>query len=346
MPAAENSPISGAEAAVLLDYLSDVPVVLIACSGGPDSTALLWLAARWRKARKRGPKLVAVTVDHGLRPESRREAAAVAKFARSLGIAHRTLRWSGRKPATGIQEAARAARYRLLTEAARKAGSRCVLTAHTLDDQAETLLFRLARGSGVSGLAGMDRHAPMPFAASRDILLIRPLLQVPKQRLVATLKSAKVPYADDPTNRDPRFARPRWRTLMPALEEEGLSADRLGTLARRVTRLEWAMREVVAVAARALAPGDWTAGSTVNFAAGAFFGLPDEITLRLMGQAIDGVGDEGPVELGKLEALMEALHGARDTGRFRRTLAGAVVTFRGQMLTVERAPPRRASKRP
>jgi len=342
--AAENKPISGTEAAVLLDYLSDVPVVLIACSGGPDSTALLWLAARWRKSKKRGPKLIAVTVDHGLRPESRREAAAVARFARSLGVAHRTLRWSGRKPATGIQEAARDARYRLLAEAARKAGSRCVLTAHTLDDQAETLLFRIARGSGVSGLAGMDRHAPMP--GSRDILLLRPLLHVPKHRLLATLKAAKVPYADDPTNRDPRFARPRWRTLMPALAEEGLSADRLATLARRVTRLEWAMREVVAVAARALAPGDWTAGSTISFAARAFFRLPDEITLRLIGQAIDRAGDEGPVELGKLEALMEALHGAADAGRFRRTLAGAVVTIRGEVLTVERAPPRRASKRP
>jgi tRNA(Ile)-lysidine synthase len=342
--AAENRPISLSESAVLLDYLSDVPVVLIACSGGPDSTALLWLAARWRKARKRGPKFIAVTVDHGLRPESRREAAAVAKFARGLGIEHRVLRWSGRKPATGIQEAARAARYKLLADAARKAGSRCVLTAHTLDDQAETLLFRIARGSGVSGLSGMDRHAPMPGA--RDILLIRPLLQVAKRRLLATLKAAKVPYADDPTNRDPRFARPRWRTVMPALEQEGLSADRLGTLARRVTRLEWAMREVVAVAARALAPGDWTAGSTITFSAGAFFRLPEEITLRLVGQAIDRVGDEGPVELGKLEALMQALHGASDSGRFRRTLAGAVVTIRGEALTVERAPPRRASKRP
>ena len=115
------------------------------------------LAARWRKALKRGPKLVAITVDHGLRAEARREAAAVKRLARSLGVAHRTLRWTGRKPSTGLQEAARLERYRLLAEAARAANARHVLTAHTLDDQAETVLIRLTRGSGVSGLAAMAR---------------------------------------------------------------------------------------------------------------------------------------------------------------------------------------------
>ena len=125
--------------------------VLVAASGGPDSTALLLLAARWRSALGRGPTLVAVTVDHGLRPEARREALAAKQLARSLGVAHRTLRWTGRKPASGLQGAARDARYRLLAAASRAAGARHVLTGHTLDDQAETVLIRLARGSGVGG---------------------------------------------------------------------------------------------------------------------------------------------------------------------------------------------------
>ena len=102
------------------------------------------LAARWRDSLDTKPKLVAVTVDHGLRKESRREALAVARLARKLKIAHRTLRWNGRKPATGLQEAARAARYRLLGDAARKAGAAHIVTAHTLDDQAETVLIRMA----------------------------------------------------------------------------------------------------------------------------------------------------------------------------------------------------------
>ena len=102
------------------------------------------IAARWAKARRRAPKLVAVTVDHGLRAAAAGEAAAVKRLARRLGVAHRTLRWRGKKPKSGLQEAARNARYRLLAQAAERAGCGHILTAHTLDDQAETVLFRLA----------------------------------------------------------------------------------------------------------------------------------------------------------------------------------------------------------
>jgi tRNA(Ile)-lysidine synthase len=346
--AAENSPVDAAEARRLLDFLAPFPSVLLAVSGGPDSTALLYLAARWRKARKNGPKLIAVTIDHGLRPESKREALAVAKLARKLGVVHRTLRWTGKKPQTGIQEAAREARYRLLAAAAREAGTLCVLTAHTLDDQAETVLFRLVRGSGIGGLAGMDRAAPIPDIENQRVALVRPLLRVPKVRLVATLKGARISYADDPSNRDPRFARPRLRELLPELAKEGLTTERLGRLARRVARLEGAMHDVVRAAAAALAPGEWPAGGPVTFEASAFFRLPDEIALRLLGRAIGYAGDEGPVELGKLEALLDGLYADSATGRFRRTLAGAVITLSRGYVTVERAPPRRprAPKRP
>jgi tRNA(Ile)-lysidine synthase len=157
-----------------------------------------------------------------------------------------------------------------------------------------------------------------------------------------------VPYADDPSNRDPRFARPRWRALMPALAEEGLTVERLGRLARRVARLEWTLHAVVGHAATVLAPGQWEPGAPVKFEARAFFDLPEEVALRLLGRAVDAAGDEGPAELAKLETLLEALYRARDGGRLRRTLAGAVVTLSEGGLSVERAPLRRsrASKRP
>lgn len=294
------------------------------------------LAARWRDALKTKPNLVAVTVDHGLRTESKREAAAVARLARKLRIAHRTVRWTGRKPATGLQEAARAARYRLLGEAARKTGATCVVTAHTLDDQAETMLIRITRGSGITGLGAMARRSPLPSDADKAISLVRPLLEIPKVRLVATLRAAKISYADDPSNRDPRFTRARLRGVMMTLAQEGLNASRLSQLARRLKRADTALEAAVERAMAELAAQ--SAAAAIFFEAGGFRALPAEIALRLLGRAVDEVGDEGPVELGKLEALKSALDAGQNG--FRRTLAGAAVMLKGHQIIVERAPPR------
>jgi tRNA(Ile)-lysidine synthase len=348
---ADGKALNATEVRSLFADLADHPVLVLAVSGGPDSTALMLLAARWRKAQKHGPKLLAVTIDHGLRAEARREAAAVRRLARKLGVAHRTLRWRGRKPGTGLQEAARQARYRLLAEAAAAAGAQHVLTAHTLDDQAETVLIRLTRGSGPAGLAAMARVARLPVVrrgGAPDIALVRPLLDVPKVRLIATLRAGGIGFAEDPTNRDPRFTRARLRAAMPALEREGLGARRLALLARRLRRVEAALEAAVADAWATLAPGPWAERGPVAFPADGYAELPAEIGLRLLGRAIDRVGDEGPVELGKLEALHDDLALTGADVRFRRTLAGALVTRDGGRLTVERAPPRRraASKGP
>jgi tRNA(Ile)-lysidine synthase len=339
---ADDTAISDTEAAALFADLADAPALVLAVSGGPDSTALLWLAARWRARRKRGPTLVAVTIDHGLRPESAKEALAAKRLARRLGVAHRTTRWRGRKPATGVQQAARAARYRLLAKAARANGAPHVLTAHTLDDQAETVLFRLARGSGLTGLKSMARVAAIPAGGDTGVMLVRPLLGVPKSRLLATLGAAGIPFADDPSNRDPRFTRPRLRQLMPGLAAEGLDAARLAAFARRAARADAAIDRAVDDAAARLCPGPWPRIGPITLDAAAYATRPAEVTLRLLGRAIAHVGNEGPVELGKLEALHAALDRALgQAARFRRTLAGAVVTFSGGRLTLERAPPRR-----
>ena len=339
MPTADDA-ISDGEAGALFRGLEDLPRLVLAVSGGPDSTALLVLAARWVKRLKRGPALLAITVDHGLRPEAAREAAAVARLARRLGVSHRTLRWRGRKPRSGLQEAARNARYALLAQAAMREGIAHILTAHTLDDQAETVLFRMARGSGLLGLAGMAPVAPLPSQAGQGIFLIRPLLHVPKARLVATLKVAKIGYSEDPTNLDPRFTRPRWRTLMPALAQEGLDARGLARLAMRLRRAESTIAVAVDAARAALAPPPWREREPIVFETSRFAQLPAEVALRLLGEAVTHTGDEGPVELAKLEALYDALRHT-DT-RLRRTLAGALVTLSSDYLTVERAPARRA----
>src|ERR1700683_2852862 len=183
MPDDDHSAIPAQDAKRLFAEWKAAPAIVLAVSGGPDSTALMWLAVRWRRGLVRGPRLLAVTVDHGLRAESAAEARDVKRLARSLELPHRTVRWTGVKPKTGMPAAARAARYRLLAQAARANGATHILTAHTRDDQAETLLMRMLRGSGIAGLAAMARET------ERDgVQLARPFLNVSKSQLIATLR--------------------------------------------------------------------------------------------------------------------------------------------------------------
>ena len=241
----DHLPISARDAKRLFADWKTAPALLLAVSGGPDSIALMWLAARWRSSLARGARLLAVTVDHGLRAEAAAEARAVKRLARELDLEHRTLRWTGPKPATGLPAAARAARYRLLARAARQSGATHILTAHTRDDQAETLLMRMLRGSGIHGLAAMARET------ERDgVQLARPFLDVAKSRLIVTLGKARLGFADDPTNRDARFTRPRLRALMPALAAEGGDARNRARLAQRLARGNAAVEVLVEGAER------------------------------------------------------------------------------------------------
>lgn len=349
MPEDDKSPISVRQAKALFADWKYAPAIVVAVSGGPDSVALMWLAARWRKALARGPDLLAVTVDHGLRPESAREAHDVKRLASSLGVAHRTMRWSGEKPRSGVPAAARAARYRLLARAARQAGASHILTAHTRDDQAETLLMRLLRGSGIGGLAAMARESER-----EGVLIGRPFLNISKSQLVATLQKARIGYADDPTNRDTRFTRPRIRAVIDGLSAEGGDARNLARLASRLARANAAIEVLADGAARYLALRDQVTGSRpaartphATFEAEAFASLPDEIRLRLLLRAIDRVGHEGPAELGKAEALLAHLDRASQTAsktrevRLKQTLAGAVVSLEEGRIVIAAAPPRR-----
>jgi tRNA(Ile)-lysidine synthase len=339
MPDDDHSAISVAQAKRLFADWKSAPAIVLAVSGGPDSMALMWLAARWRRALARGPRLVAVTVDHGLRTEAAREAQDVKRLARSLEVPHRTLRWTGAKPKTGLPAAARAARYRLLAQAARSNGATHILTAHTRDDQAETLLMRMLRGSGIAGLAAMTR-----VSEREGLWLARPLLDVSKAQLVATLNRARINFADDPTNRDVSYTRPRLRALMPALAEEGGDSKNLARLAARLARANAALEVLADGAERYLALRDRNDAARFGFDAAAFAGLAEEIRLRLLKRAIDRVGHEGPAELGKLEAVLAVLDHAIAAGGSRQklTLAGAMVTLIGGRIHVEPAPPRRA----
>jgi len=334
-----RGPIGRGELDALFRDFLDHDSILLAVSGGPDSTALMVLAARWREKKKNAPALAAATVDHGLRKESKAEAASVAKLAGKLKIPHRTLSWRGKKPKTGLQEAARAARYDLLLSLARDIGAGAIVTAHTRDDQAETVLHRIGRGSGVTGLSGIR-----PKSEREGIAILRPLLGVPKTRCEATLRKENISYAVDPTNRDLGYLRPRLRALAPLLAEEGIDAARLALLARRAARAEAAIEAAVAEALpRTSVRSD---ESLIEYDARALFALPGEIALRLIGHAVNRLGHEGPAELGKLETLHAALLDARCGNLpLRRTLAGALVELSEARLKVEPAPLRRKLKK-
>jgi tRNA(Ile)-lysidine synthase len=346
----DNSPISAQHAKDLFAGFKGLPAIVLAVSGGPDSLALMWLAARWRHALTRGPRLLAVTIDHGLRREAAREAREVKRLARSLGLTHRTMRWTGAKPKSGLPAAARSARYRLLVKAARESGATHILTAHTRDDQAETLLMRLVRGSGIAGLSAMARESER-----EGVRLARPLLDVPKSQLIATLRKAKLGFADDPTNRDVSFTRPRLRALMPALAAEGGDARNLARLASRLARANTAIELLVDGAERyltlrdrmAAAPSDADVVAAKSFDARAFAAMSDEIRLRLLLRAINRFGHEGPAELGKVEVLLSALDeamaksGAKRRPRLKQTLAGALISLADDRISVVPAPPRR-----
>src|SRR5690606_2857459 len=196
------------------------PHVAVAVSGGPDSLALTLLLAEW--VHRRGGRLQALTVDHGLRPESAEEAASVGRTLMGRGISHRVLKWSGTRPQAGLQEAAREARYALLLDWCSRAGILHLFLAHHLEDQVETFLMRIARGSGRSGLAGMSA-----IVERRGVRLLRPCLGAERDRLRATLANSGLVPLQAPSNQAPRFTRVRVRARLPALAGAGLGPGRL-----------------------------------------------------------------------------------------------------------------------
>jgi len=296
--------------------------VVLAVSGGADSTALLHLALEWRSLRgAQRIGLSVATVDHGLRPGSDAEARMVAEAVGRLGLAHAVLLWRGDKPRTGVQAAARHARYRLLAQHALDLGAEVVATAHTRDDQAETVLMRLARGSGVDGLAGMRQEAPL----IQGVRLVRPLLGLAKSRLLALLRERGIAWIEDPSNDGPAFERTRWRRARPMLDALGLAHEQLGRSARRLARAREAL-EAGAIDAVARAPEHAFRSDRLGFVELAWnwlLELPEEVRLRVLSRVIEAVGGGMiPPSLGQLEAMTVAAGWRMPAGR---TLAGALL---------------------
>ena len=295
----------------------------VAVSGGSDSLALLLLAAAASSGR-----VQAATVDHGLRSENAEEARFVAGVCEELGVPHATL--SAGPPAAGgsVQARARALRYRLLAEWAERAGLSHVATAHHADDQAETLLMRLARGSGLPGLAGIRRARPL--SEGSGVQLVRPLLSWRRDELAEVVEAAGLNAVDDPSNRAPKFDRTRFRALLHASAEldPARLADTASHLADCEVALAWAAD--AAWSLRAVQGEEIEVDMT---------GLPREIVRRLARRAIEevraGSGLAGGWREDGLDRLLATVGGGG-----RATLAG-VLCRGGAQWRFGPAPPRR-----
>ena len=314
------SPLDEAEIAALFEPLQSFGHVLAAVSGGPDSMALMGLLVRWGALRD--VTISVATVDHGFRPEARAEAEFVARIAGDLGLACTILTREGPVPDSGLQEAAREARYDLLYGCARAIGARALVTAHHADDQAETVLMRLCHASGPGGLAGMRMDTPRG-----EVTLIRPFLDVPRARLAASLAELGLESLTDPSNADPRFERVRLRQLAEVLSGLGLTRERLVLLGKRAARADAALdRAAEAAFTRHSLPG--AAGldaAGLDFAA-TLFGEPQEILVRVLAKGLARTVPDRQVRLERLEDLVEALGAAQGRQEpLGRTLGGVVV---------------------
>ena len=305
--------------------------IAVAVSGGPDSMAMGWLLSSY--AQKHNKTIYAYTVDHGLRAESESEARMVSQWLSSIPhIHHKILKWEGDKPDTRILEEARNARYALIAKAAKKDGCDHIFVAHHMDDQAETFLMRLAKGSGLDGLSAMKPVQDMTLNDGSVISIVRPLLDVPKADLIELCDDHNIPYVRDPTNENKDYMRPRLRAAQSVLAEEGLTAKRLATTAQRLGRARAAL-EIMADELFQKSVKDIKTDEYV-FDYSLLKKAPDELVIRVVLMAIEKIDPKesyGP-RMERVESLVDRI--LREEGFKSATLAGCLFCIDKKTMTL------------
>ncbi|HUQ38438.1 MAG TPA: tRNA lysidine(34) synthetase TilS [Aestuariivirga sp.] len=316
---AELHPFTKQDCEKLFAALRDECHIAVAVSGGSDSMALLRLAEQWSQHRI---KISVLTVDHGLRPEAAAEAIKVAEWCALLGLEHHTLRWEGPKPKTGLQAKARAARYDLLSAWCKANGVAYLLTGHTMDDQAETVLMRQQRTDTAESLAGIWETAVWD-----GVKVFRPLLGQSRADLRAYLVSLGQPWIDDPSNSDWRFERVRVRQT---LAEEGRRAE-LADIAVKAGRVARAF---------AVDTEQWVSGQLTSYPEGfgaipraGFYELDPGLQRRVLQHLLLIYGAGNRAEPGELDYLAKWIMGQ---GISRRTLGGAMLACRQTSVLIGR----------
>jgi tRNA(Ile)-lysidine synthase len=303
------------------------PQIALAVSGGADSTALMLLVRRWLDlAPAPLPQITVLTIDHKLRAASATEAQQVRQQATALGFAQQTLDWTEAKPKTGLQDAARQARYALLAGYCRAHGIPALATAHTQDDQAETVIMRLARGSGVDGLSAMA-----PQATLGGVALLRPLLGVSRDRLRGLLANSGTGWSEDPSNEDAHYERVRIRKALGKEDSLDLPPDKLALTAARLRRARDALDAAAAGALQAsltLEEAGWA-----SMPLDALTDTAEEIAIRMLARITLALGGgDMPVPLTKVEAACERLRRSPKS----LTLGGCQIALRAGRLRIAR----------
>ncbi len=293
----------GDELAELFCPVAGESRIALAVSGGADSLGLMLLTYAWKNqfGKGQGPEIIVYCVDHRLRAESGQECALVLSVAAQLGLAARVLPWEGEKPETGVQAAAREARYRLMGAAMQEDGASVLLTGHHALDQSETVLMRLAHSSGIGGLAGMRA-----FSEVGGVRVFRPLLGVLPHMLAQVVSRVGIAWVEDPSNGDETYERVRWRNRLSTFEGLGLTSQVLGRFGCRMARAEDALALIGEKAFLEVVSCDQFGVFSVMLA--TLLALPEEIGLRVLSRMLLCVsGGRGAGELGQLEILYRRL---------------------------------------
>ena len=296
--------------------------IAVAVSGGADSLALTLIAEEF--CRENNCKLTAITVDHGLRKEGKIEAQKVHDWLSKYEIEHKTLLWQhDEKPTGNIQAIARAARYELLEDFCSKNNITALLLAHHIEDQAETFMLRLARGSGIYGLAAMQDSIAKKWGK-----ILRPLLSTSRDDLKKYLNEKRQDWIEDPSNIDERYARVRMRSLMPILENEGLTIDRIIKTTKRMDEARKVM-EVLVETLYIEEVKKTKDGYGLFFTSKALTRYPQEISLRFLSRCLLNIG--GKQYTPRMHSLERLLDNLMDLDSFKGcTLAHCKITKNAQ----------------
>ena len=314
------------ELASFFANLTYYPRVALAVSGGADSVALMLLVRTWLDLRAGGPQITVLTVDHRLRDAAASEAEWVKNEAQVLGFQHETLVWEGEKPHSDLQAAARRARYGLMTAYCRSRSIPAIATAHTSDDQAETFIMRLARGSGLDGLSAIEE-----ISRRNGIDILRPLLTVSRRRIEAFLLARALRWLDDPSNDDERYERVRIRRQLKAARSLGLSPAALALSARRLRRSRDALELVTADFLRAHVKLHEAGFAKLHLP--ELFEIHEDVALRALARMIAAVGGGSALlRLSKIETYYQMMRTAPRSA----TLGGCRLIVKGADLTIIR----------